>query len=250
MTRALLQLLVIFSTLTQLVAADSLTEAALAAEARFDSQTALRLFREVEKERPNDPFILQKIARQLSDSVNDTEDRERQESLLAEALSYAERAVQLEPNNAVNVISLAVCHGKLATYADTRQKIAYSRLVKEAAERALALDPNYDWAHHILGRWHYEVASIGSTKRWLANLIYSDLPEASFERAIAELKRAVELSPESVAHTLELGFAFRANGQKAEARAAFQKGLALPNREKHDLFAKARAQTALAELER
>jgi hypothetical protein len=26
--------------------------------------------------------------------------------------------------------------------------------VKEEAERALALDPNYAWAHHVIGRWH------------------------------------------------------------------------------------------------
>jgi tetratricopeptide (TPR) repeat protein len=249
MTRALLPALVFLLTFAQLIAADPVADA-LAAEARYDSQTALRLFKEAEKARPNDVFILQKIARQLSDSVHDTDDRERQQALLTEALEYSERAVRLDPTNAVSVISVAVCQGKLATYAETRQKIAYSKLVKENAERALVLDPTYDWAHHILGRWHYEMASIGSTKRWFAKLIYSELPEASFNRAVAALQRAVELSPQSVAHTLELGFAYRANGQKAEARAAFEKGLALPAREKHDVFAQKRARAALAELER
>ncbi|ATC64873.1 hypothetical protein CMV30_13345 [Nibricoccus aquaticus] len=241
---------VIFAVATHLSAAptrDDLLASALAAESRFDSRTALRLFRELDALRPDDPFILQKISQQLSDSTTDTTDREKQRALATEALAYAERAATLAPDNAVNILSLAVCHGKLATYSDARQKIAYSRLIKENAERALALDPRYDWAHHILGRWHYEVASLGATKRWLVKLIYGALPDASYAEAISHLRQAVELSPQTVAHPLELGFAYLAAGQKPEARAAFEKGLALPSREKHDESAKARARAALDE---
>jgi tetratricopeptide (TPR) repeat protein len=183
-------LLVLINFAPPLIAAEELIQAALAAEARYDSQAALHLFRQLEQTRPDDPFILQKIARQLSDSTEDTMDRERQKALVTEALLYAERAVRIEPDNAVNVLSLAICHGKLATYADTRQKIVLSRLVKEETERALALNPSYDWAHHILGRWHREVASLSGTKRWLVNLIYGGLPDASYAQAIASLQRA------------------------------------------------------------
>jgi tetratricopeptide (TPR) repeat protein len=228
--------------------ADELLASALAAEARFDSQTALQLFRQLEQTRPDDPVILQKIARQLSDSVEDTPDRERRKALAAEARRYAERAVQLDPQNPVNVLSLAICHGKVATYASTREKIALSRLVKAETERALELDPSYDWAHHILGRWHYEVASLSSTQRWLVKLIYGGLPEASHANAIASLRRAVELAPDIASHHIALGFAYLAAQQKADARAAFEKGLALPSREKPDEASKQRARTALATL--
>jgi predicted Zn-dependent protease len=57
------------------------------------------------------------------------------------ALAYAKRAVALQPENAVNVLSLAICYGKMAVFSDTRAKIEFSRLVKLDAERALALDP-------------------------------------------------------------------------------------------------------------
>jgi len=163
-----------------------------------------------------------------------------------QALAYARRAVELAPENAVNVLSLAICYGKMGIYGDTRAKIGYSRLVKIEAERAAALDPNYDWAQHVLGRWHYEVADLGVAKRFFVRLIYGGLPAASFEEAIRRLERAVALAPNRVPHHLELGFAFLAAGRVADARASFARGLALPSTELYDESSKQRAREALA----
>jgi tetratricopeptide (TPR) repeat protein len=221
---------------------------ALAAETQFDSRGALALFREADAARPNDAFILQKISKQLSDATADTPDVAEKKRLATEALAFAQRAVALAPENAVNVLSLAICHGKLATYSDTRTKVEYSRLVKEEAERALALDPNYDWAYHVLGRWNYEVASLSGATRFFVRVVYGKLPDASCERGIAYLKHAVELSPTTVAHQLELGFAYLACGDKTAARAQFIVGLAQPSREKYDDDAKERARQALDKL--
>lgn len=228
--------------------ADDLVREAVAAEARLDSARALELFLQADAARPDDALILQKIARQYSDlsvDLPDVADKRRHAQL---ALDYAVRAVALNPQDPVNVLSLAVCHGKLAVYSDVRTRIAYSRQIKEEAERALALDPNYAWAHHLLGRWNYEVASLGATKRWLVRLFYGGLPEASTDEAIKHLQRAVALEPGELNHHLELGFAYAAAGRDAEARAAWEQGLAMPNRGKHDPAAKDRARAALAAL--
>lgn len=222
--------------------------AARAAEAKLDSRRALELYLVVDTAKPNDPVVLQKIARQYSDlTVDLTTDADRRRYAQT-ALDYAQRAVDLDPKNAENVLSLAVCHGKLGVYSDTRTKIKYSRLVKEEAERALALGPDYAWAHHVLGRWHYEVATLGPATRLVVRFIYGGLPEASTAEAVKRLSRAVELEPGELAHQLELGFALASNGQKEEARAQFEKALALPSREKHDESAKARARAAVAKL--
>jgi len=230
---------------------DTLIQQAIVAERNLDSKSALTLFLGADQARPNDAFILQKIARQYSDSIIDVpagdvaEKKRRAET----ALAYAERAVALNPGNAENVLSLSVCHGTLAVYSDTRTKIRYSRLVKEEAERALALDPNYDWAHHLLGRWHYEVASLGTASRLVVRLVYGGLPEASTAQAIVHLERAVALSPQTSPHHLELGFAYLAAERIADARAAFKRGLALPAVGKHDEAAKIRAREALKALD-
>jgi tetratricopeptide (TPR) repeat protein len=193
--------------------------------------------------------VAQKIAQQYSDLIVDLPSVEEKKHHARLALEWSERAVQLDPRNAIAVLSLAVSHGKLATYSDTRTKVRYSRLVREEAERALALDPNYAWAHHVLGRWHHEVAKLGTTSRFFVKLFYGGLPDASVTEAISHLERAVALEPNDLNHLLELGFAYAAAGQTAPARAHWERGLAMPSRGKHDEPAKRRARDALAALE-
>ncbi len=226
--------------------AGALVRQALAAEARFDPQTALSLLLKADAARPNDPFILQKISKQYSDSISDLPGNAEKRRFAGQALAYAQRAVALQPKSAVNVLSIAISYGKLSQCSDTRSEIADSRLVRDYAERALALDPHYDWAYHVLGRWNYEIASLGPTRRFLARLIYGGLPSASADEAVRLLRRAVELAPQTPAHHVELGFAYLADRQPALARAEFAKAAALPPHEKYDLEEKARARAALA----
>jgi tetratricopeptide (TPR) repeat protein len=225
-----------------------LIEAALAAEARRDSRAALELFLQADQARPNDPVILQKIAQQYSDLVVDQPTTDQKKRHAETALAYSQRAVALDPTNPVNVLSLAVCHGTLAVYSDTRTKIKYSRLVREEAERALRLDPNYAWAHHLLGRWHYEVATLGATSRFLVRLFYGGLPDASLDRSLHHLRLAAALEPGELNHWLELGFACAAAGETASARREWERGLAMPSQRRQDEASKQRARGALAML--
>jgi tetratricopeptide (TPR) repeat protein len=225
---------------------DSLVRDARVAELGLDSRLALQLYLQANEAKPNDAFILQKIARQYSDLVADQPTFEEKKRYAQIAIEFSQRALALEPKNAVNILSLAICHGKLALYSDTRAKLEYSRLVKEEAEQALALKPDYAWAHHVLGRWYYEVASLGSTSKFLVRLFYGGLPAASVAESIKELHRATELEPDELNHWIELGFAYAAAGQPAQARAQWQRGLAMPTRGKPDESAKQRAREALA----
>jgi len=218
---------------------------ARAAETRFDSKSALELYLAADVAQPNDPFILQKIARQYSDSTFDSTALVEQKKFCDLALSYAKRAHALAPNNAVNLLSLAICYAKIGFYADNKTKIANSRLVKDYAVAALALDPDYSYAHHVLGQWHYEVASINATTRFLVRLIYGGLPAASTADGVQHLRRAVALDPQNPSHHAELGFALRSDGQADAAQQTFARALELPPRDKHDLQSQARARAAL-----
>ncbi len=224
---------------------DLLRDAA-AAEARLDSARALELLVQADAAQPRDVRILQGIARQYSDLVLDqTTDAARRRYAQA-ALDYARRAEALDPRDPVSVLSLAIAYGKLASCSDTRDKVRYSRLVREEAARALALAPDYAWAHHILGRWHREVAQLGLAARGFVWLFYGGLPGASPAEAVAQLQRAVELEPGELNHHLELGFALAAVGRVPEARQAWTRGLGMPSVGKHDEAAKQEAREALA----
>lgn len=135
----------------------ALLAAGKTAEATHDPEAALAHFRAADTLRPDDPAILQAIAKQLSDATFVASNETRKAALVEEALFYAQRAAALAPNDAVNVLSLAVLYGKLGIYVDTSHKVEYARLIKQYAEAALALDPDYAWAPPkmsvVIGRW-------------------------------------------------------------------------------------------------
>ncbi len=236
--------------LSVLRAADlaALRKDAAAAEARFDAKAALALYQQADAAKPNDAFILQKIARQYSDLDLAATDKAERRRLCQLSLDFSRRAVALDPKSAVNVLSLAISYGKLGAVSDTRTEIEYSRLVKRHAEEALALDPGYDYAYHVLGRWHYEVASLSDATRLLVKLIYGALPPASTKEAVRLLRRAAELSPDLPSHHVELGLALLADGQRDAGREILVRAIAMPRREAHDAEAQDRARAALAQL--
>lgn len=228
---------------------EELCARARAAEARLDSAAALEAYVAADRLAPNQAAILQAIARQYSDLVVDAPTEAGKKQRAQRALAYAERAYALNPRDPVIVLSLAICHGTLAQYSDVATKVRYSRLVKSETEEALALDPDYAWAHHVLGRWHCEMAGLSRTGKFFVNLIYGRLPDASTRTGVAELERAVALAPHELSHQVELGFAYLADGQKTLAQARLRAALELPARAKHDRLEIDRARAALAKLE-
>ena len=226
----------------------TLYERALSAQEELRTSDALAMLLRVEKLAPDNAKVLQKIARQYSDSTVDTNNEARQIQLLELALDYSLRATEVDPTDPVNVLSLAVVKGKIAPLQSNQAKVEAARVIKADARRAIELNPDYAWAHHVLGRWHREVDELGSIARFFTKILYGGLPESSIDEAVFHLEKATELEPENLNHFLELGFAYRAAGDSAKARSNFERGLQMPIKEKHDKAAKQRARRALEQL--
>lgn len=229
---------------------DALVREALAAEARLETRRALDLLLRAEAAGRTDAFVLQRIARHYSDLTLDLPDRDAQRRSAEQALEYSRRATALAPRDPINVLSIAISYGKLAIASGPGDKVRYSRQVREYAEQALALDPAYAWAHHILGRWHREVAALGAASRAAVSLLFGGLPRGSLRDAVQHLEHAVRLEPDELQHHLELGAALHATGEHARARAALERGLSLPDRARIDAAAKERARLLLENLPR
>ncbi|MFZ9683521.1 MAG: hypothetical protein ACO3DQ_10020 [Cephaloticoccus sp.] len=247
----MIRLLSLFALVAGAVLAEPVDEhvrAGLAAEAAFDSAAALRHFQAAAKLRPDDAFIEQKLARQYSDLTTSATEVSQKRALAELALKHSLRARELDPTNAIAALSVAISYGKLGLYSSVRDKIAYARLTHDYALEATKLDPECAWAWSVLGRWHYEVATLGRTKRVVVALFYGGLPTASTAEAVTCLQRAVALEPANPVHAIELGFALLADHRPEEARAQFEHGLALPGATPHDDLAKRRAREALASL--
>ncbi len=220
------------------------------AERAHDPRRAFEHYRRALDIRPDDPTLLQKLAQQISDAMFLAPELPGTNERLTEALQYARRSVELDPNSAVNQLSLAILYGRLAAHAGVSERIEYAGLVRRHAEEALMLDSGYAWAHHVLGRWHLEMAAIGKGRRALATVFFGRVPAGTHEEALGHLQRAVELEPEGVAHRAELGSAYERLKRFADARREWTRALELPARAIHDPPAQQRARQGIERLDR
>lgn len=217
----------------------------LDAERRMDPRAALGHFRVALEARPDDAFLQQKVAQQLSDAAFLETDPAERIRLAKEAMVHAQRAVALDPKSAVARLSLSVLYGKLAIEEGIGTRIDYARRIHRHAEEALQLDPDYAWASHVLGRWHVELSQVNLAQRAVVSVFFGGLPEASLDRGIRLLETAVRLEPGAIPHRVELGFAYQRLGRVNEARSCWEEALRLPSVRVYDDAAKQRASIAL-----
>jgi tetratricopeptide (TPR) repeat protein len=215
---------------------------------QFKHEEALKYYLPAEQERPEDAELLIRITRQYIYAMADESSKSAKLALGQKALSYAERAAKADPRNSNAQVAIALSLGKLGQIQGNKEKVAYSKRIKECAEKATRLDPSNDYAWHILGRWHQGVAGANSILLGLARLIYGEIPEGTNETSLKCFEKALAINPNALVHHIEIGRTYAQMGRTDEARTSLQKGLAMPNRERDDAETKARGRKALDKL--
>jgi tetratricopeptide (TPR) repeat protein len=228
--------------------ADALIDKAKVFDRKFQANDALPLYLSAEKIEPKNPDLLVRIARQYRYLMTDASDTQEKLRLGHIALDYSERAASCGPKDCDAQLAPAITLGKMLPYLPTKEQISASPRIKESADKALALDQRSDNAWHILGRWNRVLAEINSAKRFLAGLIYGQLPKGSIEEAEQDMKKAIAINPHRLMHYIELGRIYAQMGRKDEAREFINKGLGMPDAEKDDPETKARGRDTLAKL--
>ena len=209
---------------------------------------ALECYLPAEKLQPNNTKLLVRIAREYRHLMSDATDPDEKRHLASTAVDYAQRAVTLAPEDPETQLALAISYGKVLPMEETRQQIATQRLVKIAADKAIALAPTNDLAWHVLGRWYLALADVGTTKRLLARVMYGKLPSAKHEDAVRCFEKAIALNPNRLMHYIELGRTYAEMGRDADARRFINQGLAMPGTEKDDPETKRLGQQILKKL--
>lgn len=135
-----------------------------------------------------------------------------------------------------------VSKGRLALFSDNKTKVRLAKEAQEAARAALALEPGNDLAHHLMGRWHYEMAQINFVMRQLIRIVYgAALSPGRFEDALSEFESAVSLNPHKLIHRVELGRTHLRLGHRRQAYEQLSASLAL---EVEDINAKLQREDA------
>jgi len=181
---------------------------------KHDNRGALQVFLQAEKLFPTNTEVHIKLAMAYMDLMHAAKGEAEQKTLAQQALACARKAVEDDPKSAKAHVCLAIGYAKNFPYLDNQTKVDYSRQIKVEAEKAIALDPKFDLAYHMLGRWNCEVANMNLILSGLVKLVYGGLPKASNEAAITNFKKAMELAPGRIIHHLQLAHVYHIVGKK------------------------------------
>ncbi|HEV2452986.1 MAG TPA: hypothetical protein VGY98_01910 [Verrucomicrobiae bacterium] len=192
---------------------NSLKEGEIAAK-RGDVTRAVAIYNAVRTGQTNNADHLCLLARCYCDLTCLTGSTAFQQELTTRALECAQQAATLDPRNATAHASVAVCYAKSCAFADIKTELAYSRMFKQEAQRAIALDPKQDVAYYLLGRWNYGIASLGLFSRAYVKVVYGELPKASYQDAVAYFQKACGLAPNRILYHSGLAMAYDALGKE------------------------------------
>ena len=197
---------------------------------------------------PADADVLWRIARAKGDLGEEAEEDDEKETWYRAALEDAHAAVEADSMSADASLTQAIAAGRVGLISGTKEKVELSREVKESVDRAIELDPEKALAYHVRGRWNYEVASLGFFSRAALRLVYGGLPDASYESAIQDFRRAIELE-DQVVHHLELGKAYLKMDDASRAKDELRRAIELENTYPNDPGYKQEAEALLADLD-
>jgi tetratricopeptide (TPR) repeat protein len=172
----------------------------------------------------------------LGEEIPDSSKGKERDSLYSLAERYATRAVAANPQGADGHFALAAAMGRVALTLGTQERIRRAGIIRNEALRTIELNPRHDGAYHILGIWNAEIMRLSGLSRFFArNFLGAGVfKEASWNNAIANMQKAVELDPGRIYHHLELARIYADRKRLADAETQLHAVESLPAREVMD----------------
>jgi len=197
-----------------------------------DAQAALTDFRDALALDSLDYEANWKAARELTDLGKLMPDSQRvaRDSVYAEALALAWRAVRADSMGSYGHYMVAVAAGREALTKSARERVRSAGVVRDEALRAIALDSTNDGAMHVMGRWNAEIMRLSGLSRFFARTFLgaSVFREASWDNAVKFFRDAVRIDPRNIYHRLDLAETLVDSGHPAEARPQLEEIEQLP----------------------
>lgn len=188
-------------------------------ERTLDVRAAVQCFEEACKLVPESAAYLSMAAKCWSDLTfyyDVRSDRERQLVNL-KAMEYAEKCIEAHPQLVYGHVAMCISKGRLALFTDNKTKVRLAKEAQQCAYTAIECDPGSDVAHHLMGRWHYEMAQINVVLRTLVRIMYGTaLAPGTRQDALASYRRAAQLAPGRLIHKVEAGRVHLELGQVQE----------------------------------
>ncbi|MCC7429385.1 tetratricopeptide repeat protein [bacterium] len=188
---------------------------------------AIEIYETILKTEPNNYTALWKLSQVQADFGEFATSETEKEKLYAKSVSNAKKSTEVNPKGDEGFTYLAIANGRLGLFKGGEEKIKLSKYVKIYSEKALEINPDNDFALHVLARWNREVANLSWVKKMAVKVIYGGLPEASNEKAIELFQKAIKINPNYNNHHIELGKTYEELGRKKDAIKEYEKAISL-----------------------
>lgn len=227
----------------EIAAGDSLhaTLEPVAALARYEAAIALD---------STNADALGKASRTSVDIGEQEPDAAKRKALYRKGVDYARRAIASAPNEAEPHFHLARALGMLALSVGVRERVRFANEIHAEGNEALRLDPNHPGAMHVLGVWNAEVMRLSGIERFFAKNVLGGrvFNQASWDKAVSYMERAVEVDPDRLTHRLDLARIYADLKQRDKARTLLEGVIAGQVRDFNDPLYKKQAEAELKKL--
>jgi Tfp pilus assembly protein PilF len=213
-----------------------------AANNKFDNKRALELYEKALAENPSDYEALWRTAREYI-NMGDLLPKDQQLADYQKAKTYADRAVQANPQGSMGYTQAAVALGKIALFKGVFDSIELVNEVRKNCDKAIQLNPKNALAYFVLARTNQKVSERSHFLR-----IFIGLGWASDEKAAEMYRKAISLEPDSVMFNWYYAKFLDDTGQYAQSREILAKIPNMPVTYQEDPAYKQDAQQLLAKI--
>ncbi|MBK6641268.1 MAG: hypothetical protein IPG39_08525 [Bacteroidetes bacterium] len=107
----------------------------------------------------------------------------------------AEKSLQRNKQDADACYNLALALGRISENASVKIKIANAKAIRVSAEKALQINPKMAGPHHIMGRWHREIAGFNAFEMAMISTFFGKgLEGGTYEDALKHFKKPMNWS--------------------------------------------------------
>ncbi len=179
----------------------------LSREVPGNAKKALKYYHRALALKPDSGDVYWRLSRAMYGVYRAELDPRKKVELMMQGIEYAEKAVELDPNNVESHLFLGLNYGQYTLQVGLWRAWYYIFPVKREMEIILKMDPENPYAHVILGTWYFTVPW------WLGG---------DDEKGIEHAYQATQYQPDYTSHFLHLSMQLLELGRKKEASQVLQ----------------------------
>jgi tetratricopeptide (TPR) repeat protein len=218
----------------------------------FNNEKALEVYKKADVKSPDNWEILWRISRAHVDlgehmPASTSEQEDAQIAKYNLAFEYADRAVQLAPDQAVPYLRRAIANGRVALFKGVFSVADVVNSVRDDCHKAIELGNGGDdiqaITHYVLARTHAKIS-----EKWAPARAVLGLGWAELDSSFVHYKKAIELKPNFVMFYFDYANALISDDEYEEAKLQLESAIKSPVEDEDDAVKIEEAKTLLKEV--